>query len=65
MTTSSPGLVTGVVGCSTVVLAASAAVAARVWGALPPTERSVGELIPGFGGILDMPVIYWLSIYVL
>jgi len=47
------------------VLAASTAVVARFWGALPPTEHSVGELIPSFGGILDMPVIYRLSIYVL
>jgi len=39
--------------------------AARVWGTLLPTEHSMGELIPSFGGILDMPVIYWLSIYVL
>ena len=52
------------VGCSTIDLAASAAVVAHIWGILPPTERGMGELIPSFGRILDMPVVYQLSNYV-
>ena len=64
MTISSPGLVSIAIGCLAMDLAASAAMVAHVWGALPPTEHSMGELIPSFGGTLDRPVIYQLSNYV-
>ena len=50
------------VGCSAVLFTTSAAIAARVWGTLPPAERGVGVLfVPAFGGSLDMSVVTGLS----
>ena len=56
-----PWLAIGVDGCSTVVLAASAAIAAWVWGILPPAKHSLGVLMLSFDGFLDMPVVHRLS----